>query len=168
MDLAAASILSWTTIINFDYALAYRFHKLSCRITKQLGIHHLDVISNKSGQDSPSMRKKRSAFWQLVIVDLFFRLCYDKGSEISAEASTRFVRLPETVDLVTQQPFACYTVLEIVWNRAIFLVKPFFEHLDAARSNADGLASPDFQREVDGWCDQLEGMIEDWGLVSIL
>jgi hypothetical protein len=165
MDLAATSILSWTNVVSFDYNLAHSFHKLCCRIVKQLGMHHLDVLPTKDGLDDTTARKKRSGFWQLVLVDLFFRLCYDKPSEISAEASTRFIKLPEVVDLVTEQPKAVVTVLEVIWNRAIFLAKAFFEHLDGARSSTGGVASDDFQRTVDGICDQFEELVQDWQLV---
>lgn len=166
MDLAATSVLCWTTIVSFDYSLSYKFHKLSCRIAKQLGIHHMDVLPAKDAQGDTMPRKKRLAFWQLVLVDLFFRLCYDKPSEISAEASTRFVKPPGVVDLVTEQPQAAGTVLDIIWTRATFLAKAFFERFDVARDDAAALASNDFQQMVDGLCDQFESLIEDWQLVS--
>jgi hypothetical protein len=166
MDLAAASILSWTTIVNFDYNLAYRFHKLSCQICKQLGLHHIDVVATRNTHEDSTTRKKRSAFWQLVLIDLYFRLCYEKESEISSEASTRFVKLPGTVNLVTEQPPAVLTILEILWGRVIFLAKAFFEHRDAAQSNVDGLAGLDFQKKVDELCDECEELVDDWQLVG--
>lgn len=166
MDLAATSVLIWTTVTSFDYNLAWKFHNMGCRIVKQLGLHHLDVLATKGTKEDASMRNKRAGFWSLVLVDLFFRLCYDKGAAISAEASPQFVRLPEVVDPVSARPDAATAVNEIIWNRVIFLVKNFFEHLDQARSSAEGLASSAFQQKVDASCDEIVDMIDDWQLVS--
>lgn len=168
MDLAATSILVWTTIISFDYNLAWKFHNMACRITKQLGMHHLDVLTTKGVRDEELMRKKRSAFWQLVLVDLFFRLCYDRKSSISAEASPRLVQLPEVVNLVAAQPVAVTTVIEIIWIRVTLIVKSFYERLDEARSGAGGVASIAFQATVDAMCNEIEDMIADWHLVCPL
>lgn len=166
MDLAASSILIWTTVISFDYNLSWKFHKMTCRLAKQLGYHHLDVLASKGTKEDATMRKKRAGFWQMVLTDLFFRLCYDKGSSISAEASTHFVRLPDIVDPVSARPLAATAVNEIVWNRTIFLTKDFFQHFDQIRDSTEGLASSEFQQKVDAICDEIADMINDWQLVS--
>ena len=166
MDLAATSILIWTTALSFDYNLAWKFHNMGCRMAKQLGLHHLDVLASKGTKEDATIRHKRAGFWQLVLTDLFFRLCYDKGSAISAEASPQFVRLPEVVNPVSEQPRAATAVNEIIWNRTIFLVKDFFQLFDQARSSTDGLISSVFQQKVDTICDEIADMIDDWQLVS--
>lgn len=166
MDLAATSILIWTTALSFDYNLAWKFHNMGCRISKQLGLHHLDVLASKGTKEDASIRNKREGFWQLVLTDLFFRLCYDKGSAISAEASPRFVKLPDVVDPVSTQPRAATAVNDIIWTRAMFLVKDFYQHFDNAKSSPEGLTSSAFQQKVDVICDEIADMIDDWQLVS--
>jgi hypothetical protein len=165
MDLVAAAILTWTCAMSFDYSLAWEFHKLSCTILKRLGMHRLDAAPTDNRPTDPLILQKRSSFWQVVLIDIFFRLCYDKASEVSGEASTQLVNLPDIINPVSEQPQAVKTVHDIIWYRVIFLARLFLERLDQARIRADGIADPDFQRMADETCDHIEKLTIDWQLV---
>lgn len=168
MDLVAASIMTWTCIMSFDYKLAWRFHSQSCRFAKQMGLHHLDVLSAKGTKAADVQRKQRIGFWQLVLADIFFRLCYDKESCISSDASHKYVNVPDVLDVVSTQPQAEQMIPHIIWGRVIFLGKEFFDHYDRVRGDPDALRGKEFQDKVDSICDEMENMILDWNLVCWL
>jgi hypothetical protein len=169
MDLVASSLSNWTAIHSFDFKLAWKLHSQACRIAMHLGLHRLDVSPRPSQtkQEEELRNKQRGGFWQLVLVDLFFRLCYDKPSCISAEASPEAVRIASPVDLTSQRPVAGLYSTQIIWTRITFIGKSFFESYDSVTANEGQKSAEAFQSKVDGWCDEIELIITDWRLVSL-
>lgn len=167
MDMIAASVMTWTSVLSFDYNLAWRFHRQACQFAKQMGLQHLDVMSSKGTKEAAIQQNQRVGFWNLVLCDLFFRFCYDRESSISADASPRFVNVPDIMDVTRAQPMAGQTMAQIVWGRAIFLAKSFYESWDQVSSSEEALAGKEFQERVDTICDEIEDIVQDWHLVSM-
>lgn len=168
MDLIASSITAWTAIHSLDFKLAWKFHSQACRIATHLGLPQLDVSPRppQSKQEEDLRNMQRGGFWHLVMVDLFFRLCYDKPSSISAEASPEAVRIASPADITSQRPAAGLYSTQIIWTRLIFVGKSFFESYDRL-SLSERLAEA-FQHKVDTLCDEIEMLIHDWRLVRRL
>lgn len=165
MDLIAASLTTWTAIQNFDYDLAWEMHSLTCGFVKSMDLHLLDSARTPSQEATGEeyRNKQRLGFWvTLVVVDIYFQLCLDRPSCISAEASTEHIHLPSFGDITSERPLARTYSTYFVWIRLIFIGKTFLEGL----SREDICSLPDFQKMVDGFCDEILLMIEDWRLVS--
>lgn len=165
MDLVAACLTTWSAVQNFDYDLAWEMHRLTCEFVKTLKIHLLDHPDSpaQEASDEEYRDKQRTGFWvTLVVVDLFFQLCLDRPSCISAEASTENVHLPSLGDPTSERPIARTYSTYFVWIRVIFIAKAFFD--EASRQN--GNPSQDFHDRVDAYCDEILLMVIDWRLVS--
>lgn len=165
MDLIAASLMTWTCALNFDLSLSWKFHCQACQFARRLGLHHLDVLSTKHDEDEPLQQKQRTGYWQLVLIDLFFRLFFRRESAISADASPRFVKLPELANPAVERPRAVATVGPLIWLRIIFIAKDFCDHFDRVSKTVGGLESAEFQEKVDSLCDEIEDMFTDWNIV---
>ena len=167
LDLVATSILTWTCVVSLDYKLAFQFHTQCCGFAKQMGLHQLDVLPDKGARNETLQRNQRMGFWQLVLCDLFFRLCYNKESSISAEASPKFVHPPNMLD-ASIHPKASTLIPWIMWGRVVHSVLNFFRVYDRIKDNPEEIAAQEFQDMVDGICHDLETMVDDWDLVSRL
>lgn len=165
MDLIATCIMQWTCVLSFDYKLAYRFHTQSCKFAKQMGLHHLDVLSPKGTKGAEIHQHQRFGFWSLVLSDLYYRLCYGRESSISADASPNFVHVPEVFDETLMQPRAAIMIPHMIWGRVTFLVVAFFKHYDRIKDDPVLVSGKEFQDKVDSICDEIEDMINDWDLV---
>jgi hypothetical protein len=165
-DLAAASILTWSTAISFDYSLAWQFHTQACRIAKQLGFHQLDVVSTKASRQDEVLNQKRRGLWQLVIVDFFFRLCYNKPSCISSEASTQLVEWTAASDVQVKRPRASWISVHMIWGRITFILKDYFDLVDQTDATTESPPPREIEEKAESICDEIEAMIADWHLVG--
>jgi hypothetical protein len=164
-DLSAASILTWSTALSFDYSLAWQFHTQACRIAKQMGFHQLDVVSTKASRHDEVLNQKRRGLWQLVIGDFFFRLCYNKPSCISSEVSTQLVEWTQACDVQVNRPRAFSISVHMIWGRITFILKDYFDLVDQNDAATEGPSTTEIQEKAESICDEIEAMIADWHLV---
>lgn len=111
--------------------------------------------------DNDAQENQRRSFWQLVLADVFYRLCYDKPSSISSEACTKHVWLADRPDPSRHQS-SVSTVTSVLWGRIIFILKDFFEFWDTKNGAHE---SPECQAKLEVIVDQIESLLEDWDVV---
>ncbi|ETN39196.1 uncharacterized protein HMPREF1541_05419 [Cyphellophora europaea CBS 101466] len=167
LDLIASSLMTFTTAISFDYTLAWKFHRQACEFVKQRGLDRLNAL-DMVGLTKTEIDNQRLGFWQLVLVDIFFRFFANKPSSISSEASVASSGVPPATDVTHQRPRAGRTIVNTIWQRVLFVAKEFFEHYDRVSIIDGGTKSHQFQKKVDSLCDEIEEMIDDWQLTLLM
>lgn len=165
MDLVASVITSWTANHNLDKALAWDLHARACSIARDLKWHVIDVAYLSTDHDDDTRNKHRAAYWELVIMDLMFRLNANKPSCISRDARPDLVNLPSITDLRTDRPVALVHTIKTVWIRSAFIAKSFFELYDRIQDGRGEIPN-DVVEQLDAFCDEIFTTINDWRLVS--
>ncbi|KAL4863345.1 hypothetical protein BDV12DRAFT_202189 [Aspergillus spectabilis] len=158
LDLLAASLVAWLAINNFDYHLAWQFHREACRFADLQGIHSVDSLPPGTPQEESEKEIQRRQHWYLVEMDFLFWLWYDKPRALRAPMSQ--VRLPAEISPQTKQPKWCDCVLFIVWSRALYILGEYYDHVDT-------LSGEELNRKIDHCCNQLSELLEDWELESV-
>ncbi|KAL4999799.1 hypothetical protein BDV10DRAFT_163883 [Aspergillus recurvatus] len=158
LDILASALTTWLAINNFDYHLAWQFHREACRFGSLLGIHDVDSTPLGTPQDEVDKEVKRRLHWYLVEIDFLFRLWYGKPKAL--RCSPTQVRLPAEISPATKQPKPHDCVLFIVWSRAMYLMADFFNDQETLPEEALG-------NRVDHYCNQLTELLGDWDLLSI-
>ncbi|RAL06949.1 uncharacterized protein BO97DRAFT_447210 [Aspergillus homomorphus CBS 101889] len=150
LDLLAASLTAWMAINNFDYHLAWQFHREACRFGNLLGVHEVD-LPTAPAEEEAEKEKKRRTHWYLVEVDFLFRIWYEKPPVLRVPMAQ--VRLPAEISPQTKQPKPNDCIIFLVWSRALFIMADFFDH-------------PIPTSTADTCCNELEELVDDWALLS--
>ncbi|KAL6230686.1 hypothetical protein BDW75DRAFT_60033 [Aspergillus navahoensis] len=158
LDILASAFTTWLAINNFDYHLAWQFHREACRFGSQLGIHDVDSTPLGTAQEEADKEVKRRLHWYLVEIDFLFRLWYDKPKAL--RCSPTQVRLPAEIAPATKQPKSHECILFIVWSRAMYLVADFF-------NDQETLPEEPLSNKVNYYCNQVTELLDDWDLLSI-
>lgn len=165
MDFVASVITSWTANHNLDKALAWNLHARACNFVRALNWHVIDGAGRPADGDDSTRNKHRAAYWDLVIMDLMFRLNGSKPSCLSKDACPDLVNLPSITDLRTARPVAQVHSYKIVWIRSAFIAKSFFELNDRLKDGRGDIPD-DVNEQLDSFSDEILTMIDDWRLVS--
>jgi hypothetical protein len=150
-------IKTWLAINNFDYHLAWQFHREACRRASLLGIHDVESTPPGTSQEEAEKDVKRRLHWYLVEMDFLFRLWYDKPKAL--QCSPTQVRLPAVISPATKQPKPYECILFIVWSRAMHILADFF-------NDQENLPEAALSNKVDVYCNQLTELLDDWDLLS--
>ncbi|KAL4738350.1 hypothetical protein BDV11DRAFT_189766 [Aspergillus similis] len=158
LDILAGAFTTWLAINNFDYHLAWQFHREACRRANLLGIHDVESTPPGTSQEEADKEVKRRLHWYLVEVDFLFRLWYDKPKAL--QCSPTQVSLPAVISPATKQPKPYECILFIVWSRAMHIVADFFNDHETLPEDA-------LSYKVDDYCNELTELLDDWDLPSI-
>jgi hypothetical protein len=157
LDILAGAFTTWLAINNFDYHLAWQFHREACRRASLLGIHDVESTPPGTSQEEAEKDVKRRLHWYLVEMDFLFRLWYDKPKAL--QCSPTQVRLPAVISPATKQPKPYECILFIVWSRAMHILADFF-------NDQENLPEAALSNKVDVYCNQLTELLDDWDLLS--
>ncbi|RDW68706.1 fungal specific transcription factor domain-containing protein [Aspergillus mulundensis] len=158
LDILAAALTTWLAINNFDYHLAWQFHREACRFGDLLDIHSVDFSPLGTPQEEADKEVKRRLHWYLVEIDFLFRLWYDKPRALRCDPTQ--VRLPAEISPATKQPKPHDCILFIVWTRALYIIADYFKARETLTEEA--LIS-----NVDDYCNQLTELVDDWDMLSV-
>lgn len=145
-------------INNFDYHLAWQFHREACRFGDLLGIHDVDLSPARSPEEEAAKEAQRRLHWFLVEIDFLFRVWYDKPRALRCPPTQ--VRLPTIISPATTQPKRGDCALFILWSRTLFILDDYFDTVET-------LAEGDLVRRIDHYCNQLIELHDDWDLLSV-
>ncbi|CBF80352.1 uncharacterized protein ANIA_08345 [Aspergillus nidulans FGSC A4] len=156
LDILAGAFTTWLAINNFDYHLAWQFHREACRRASLLGIHDVESTPPGTAQEEAERDVKRRLHWYLVEMDFLFRLWYDKPKAL--QCSPTQVGLPAVISPATKQPKPQECILFIVWSRAMHILMDFF-------NDQENLPEAALGSKVDVYCNQLTELLDDWDLL---
>ncbi|KAL4902001.1 hypothetical protein BDW74DRAFT_181158 [Aspergillus multicolor] len=158
LDILAAALTTWLAINNFDYHLAWQFHREACRFGDLLDIHGVDFRPPGTPQEEADKEVKRRVHWYLVEIDFLFRLWYDKPKALRCDPTQ--VRLPAEISPATKQPKLHDCILFIVWTRALYIIADYFKAHETLVEEA-------LANKVDEYCNQLMELVDDWDILSV-
>ena len=145
---------------SFDYHLAWRFHFEACRIARRLGLDRPGPVRAPASEPNVLDDTVRSTMFNMIQVDLLFQMFYDKPAAI--KLALKDLDMPRILSPASMQP-ACTTIVFIVWVRILLIVEEFLATLNHHVAEPQPLEEA--KRKVDGLCDRLEEISEDWSIV---
>lgn len=125
-----------------------------------LSLHNLDAGEGLAIFNGSTADKDRKGVWELINLDLFFRLLFNKPPIITASLEDWKVNLPQlSVDVVNQ---AVPTVVFLFNSRISFIVLRFFQIVEDEKGGDISHRLP----EIETLCQEIEDLVSEWDLVS--
>lgn len=132
-------------------------HKLACEYAHTSQMHSLDSLEHSNTMSDDD----RMGMWDLIQLDLFFRLINNKPAAFSSRLSDWRVNMPRlSVDFPRERDEAVPTTAFIIRSRLMFILISYFQISEALRDEEDVLAA------VNPLCEEVEKMFEEWKIVS--
>lgn len=146
-----------------DFELSWTLHSKACELAQLLDLHMLDKISSSTSSNL-SVERKRQGFWQLIQMDMNFRLFHNMAPAISG--TDWHVNLPG----LNYKPGidggghpTVSTAVFIANSRLTLIGMEYTSALDKAASD------PFFDLEchIEVCCNKIEATLEEWYLVRL-
>lgn len=119
---------------SFNFELCWQMYNLACEYVQSLNLQILDVYgpSPSIGSERETSDGDRKFFWELLQVDLFIQLVFDKPPRITA--TTWKVNMPWlNPDSQPQEKFE--TTLFLCGSRITLILMRFFSMLEEVASD---------------------------------
>lgn len=149
-----------TAVEKFDTELAWQMHCCACTYAQELRLHQVDgahYIAGAAIRDGD-----RKGFWELVQVDLYFRLVHGKPATLTASMDSWKVNLPWLSGGMERRENTNVTIQFLMSSRITFSIIEFFHLLDGADSETELERLMD---KVEQICMQVENTSTEWNLV---
>lgn len=163
LDGHCATLTAWTAINNFDYQLSWKFHCRACHFLKLKGVDRLDLTPIRSHEEEDRRQSLRYLYWLVLQTDVLFRLFYGKPAAIKWKPGK--VKPPTLFSTRNMKPTAAQSTIYVVWIRYTVITAEIFDVLDSSPEGCKGPHSPEVIRQLDEYCSELEGLINEWDLV---
>lgn len=144
----------------FDYDLAWKMFKLACDYCQGLNIHNLDGDDAPCGGDPAQCDQERRGFWEVIQIDLFFRLVLNAPPAISNNPWK--VNLPWLDPNAGPPPDGIASMSFLASSRISLIIARFFAMLDGS---ADTNRSEIMVKNED-LCREIQDTLAEWPLVS--
>ena len=136
-------------------------HKLACEYAQASQLHILDSLEPSAGQPSMS-DDDRIGMWDLIQLDLFFRLINNKPAAFSSHLKDWRVNMPRlSIDVPRERDDAVPTMAFLVRSRLTFILISYFQVSETLQDEADVLAA------VNPLCEEVDKIFEEWKIVSL-
>lgn len=146
----------------FDYELAWRMFQHACGYAEDLGLHKIDAGSKESSGNARQWDEDRKGFWDLLHIDLLFRLTFNKQPSLSGR--TWRVNLP-WLDKHTAPDSDGFSTMNFIVSSRLSLVQlRFFEMLETASE----IDEKSLWTKTEGLCQEILDLYEEWGIVGRL
>lgn len=135
---------------------------LACEYAQGLNLHNLDSQYFPPHFNKENVDNDRKGFWELIHLEFFYRLIYNRPATMSKSTLSWKVNLPwlgtDSAPDTPQVP----TVKFILTSRITFILADFFQALEGAELRHD----PDVAAKVEALCRDIDGLYTDWRIVS--
>lgn len=161
-DLIAAIAMARVSTECFDYEMAWKMYKQACEYAQGLDMHNLDEgdCGMGMGIHNPNISDHdRKAFWDLLQVDTFFRLLFNKPPSITGNVWK--VNLPWLCVESQQAPQPVTAMTFLISSRVTLLLLRFFAMLEEERGDPSQMMA-----RTEEMCAELKGLYQEWDLVS--
>lgn len=135
-------------------------HRLACEYAQTSHMHSLDGLEQSSGR-LPMSDDDRMGMWDLIQLDLFFRLINNKPAAFSTQLNDWRVNMPRlSEEYPRQTEEAVPTMAFLVRSRITFILIQYFQVMETLRDESDVLAA------INPLCEEVEKLFEEWKIVS--
>ncbi|KAG7038296.1 fungal specific transcription factor [Colletotrichum scovillei] len=162
-DLIAALTMCRTAAECFDEELAWKMYTYACEYAQALNLHNLDAYTTTIGQDESKLDADRKGFWELIQIDFFFRLLFNRPPAITDSMNTWKVNLPWLSSGSAPPDLnAVPTVTFLMGSRLTFILSHFFQDLESPDCDEATIRpkAEEYCREIGQLFDEYQ--IEDW------
>ncbi|KAK1701652.1 hypothetical protein BDP67DRAFT_22684 [Colletotrichum lupini] len=163
-DLIAALTMCRTAAECFDEELAWKMYTFACEYAQALNLHNLDAYTTAiGGQDESKLDADRKGFWELIQIDFFFRLLFNRPPAITDSMNTWRVNLPWLSSGSAPPDLnAVPTVTFLMGSRLTFILSHFFQDLESPDCDEATIRpkAEEYCREIGQLFDEYQ--IEDW------
>ncbi|KAH7190430.1 hypothetical protein DER44DRAFT_679162 [Fusarium oxysporum] len=161
-DFVAATLMARAAAECFDYEMSWQMYKLACEYATGLNMHNLDSEDALSGLDQSKVDEDRKGLWELIQLDLFFRLLYNKPPTLTSSMSNWRVNFPWLSANSQPDMHAIPTMTFLVGSRITLTLIQFFKLLEEERHDAHVLP------KVQQLCEDINHLFQDWQLEQYL
>lgn len=147
-----------------DFDFGWKMYNSVCFCVRKLNIHNLDQLFPTSMNPTVSDERadhQRKGFWALMLVELFFRLLHDKPAIITENITEWRVNLPSITAPQEPPEHVATTLTFLVKSRLTFLLLRF-DILSRDAGDSDSVVT-----RVEELCEEIEGLVQEWSVVSL-
>ncbi|KAI5467614.1 hypothetical protein BGZ63DRAFT_410533 [Mariannaea sp. PMI_226] len=159
-DLIASLFMTRVAYQFFDEELSWKMFRHACEYCQALNLHKLDSsdVSWGNEEDKCDCDDDRKGFWEVLQIDLYFRLIMNKPPIISVNAWQ--VNLP-WLDVNSQPPpHGIQATAFLASSRVTLVIIRFFALLE----NPENGTKADIMSKTEGLCREILDIFEEWQL----
>ncbi|KXJ88137.1 hypothetical protein Micbo1qcDRAFT_189991 [Microdochium bolleyi] len=176
IDFVAAVLMAQTATENFDFKFSIEMHFKACSYAQSLNLHSLDSEDNKDNDtasrhddedqgsglvSSRASDDRRMNMWNLIQIDLLYRLVHHETPAFSFDFSHWHVNLPSiTLDPDCPRSEAVPAMTFLARTRVALILVDFFQLADDPR-RTDEMAE-----SVLDLCTQIEVVAKEWKILD--
>jgi hypothetical protein len=145
--------------------MSWKMFKLACEYCQMLDLHNLDsnpqslLSTDETGNAVQDERRKD--LWEVIQIDLFFRLTYDMPAVITNNPWK--INLPWGAPDSSPIPEGLESIAFLTNSKVTLITARYFAMLDGS-----GEASiHDLMARTEAMCQEIFAAIEEWSLVSV-
>ncbi|WXC44432.1 hypothetical protein QX201_004166 [Fusarium graminearum] len=158
-DFIAATFMAQVAAENFDFQLCWEMHRLACIWSEAMQLHNIDS-NEASGQSLIATTDGgRISMWNLVRMELLFRLISGKAPSFSFDLSEWRINLPSLFSEEVHLQEAVPTTAFLAGSRVTLILIRYFQVIKEPDSQQDKLSL------VISLCEQVEETVLEWDLV---
>ncbi|KAJ4207637.1 hypothetical protein NW759_013867 [Fusarium solani] len=162
-DFIAAFFMVRVAAERFDIELSWNMFKLGCQYAEKIELHRLDndPSSHSTNLDKSVLNASRKGFWELVTMDVYFRLIHNKPPAIMACRPDAKVNLPWLAEPGSQAGEETTTTIRfLIDSRRTFVLLDFLQLLE----DSEGRPDPELVSKTEALCRDIEALYEQWGI----
>ncbi|WAO96122.1 Hypothetical protein NCS54_01378400 [Fusarium falciforme] len=162
-DFIAAFFMVRVAAERFDIELSWNMFKLGCQYAEKIELHRLDNDPNShaTNLDKSVLNAGRKGFWELVTMDVYFRLIHNKPPAIMACRPEAKVNLPWLAEPGSQvEEETTTTIRFLIDSRRTFILLDFLQLLE----DSEGRPDPELVSKTEALCRDIEALYEQWGI----
>lgn len=145
---------------SFNFELGWQMYNLACEYAQSLNLQSLDVYGSSSIASEGTSDGDRKSFWELIQIDLFIQLVFDKPPRITA--TTWKVNMP-WLNPDSQPKEKVEATLFLCGSRITLILMRFFSMLEMASDDSRG----ELMQETEALCQEIQELYTQGRLVSL-
>ncbi|KAH6995897.1 hypothetical protein BKA56DRAFT_627619 [Ilyonectria sp. MPI-CAGE-AT-0026] len=155
-DFIAAMLTARVSAECFDYDLSWQLFKKACEYAQGLNMHNLDSGEGFTNSNGSKVDSDRRGFWELIQVELFFRLLYNKPPTLTESMNSWRVNLPYLSPDCQPDMETVPTLAFLVSSRITFVLTRFFQLLE------DDAPGGDMLSRIEQLGEEVETLFQEW------
>lgn len=141
--------------------MSWKIYTYACEYAQGLKLHNLDGDDDSASFGKSEIDANRKGFWELIQLDLFFRLILSKPPTLTANMNSWRVNLPWLSTEPEPHSLGVPTMTFLVSSRVTFILARFFQVLDHAKRYND----PELLPKVEDLCSEIVELYVEWQYV---
>ncbi|TLD19733.1 hypothetical protein PspLS_09397 [Pyricularia sp. CBS 133598] len=156
-------IYAQTASESLDMDLGREMHNKACSYAQILNLHSIDRTDSAPPEASPIVANddRRLNMWNLIQIDLIYRLVQQETSALAFDFTKWHVNLPSlTFDPESSREEAVHTMTFLARSRVALILIDFYRVVD------DGGQGGGVSSSIVGLCEQVEDVVKEWKILE--